>query len=118
MGHERISPFDPEHKLVINVIVLSTRATVYRLWKFHFPGLREPALLEQSLVPSGILLPSFGPPIEIIELYVQNRSLNRIETEVPSNPLVIVLRLAAVNSQDPHSLCKVSIVGHCHSAIA
>src|SRR6185437_2151558 len=118
MSHERIALLDPKHKLIINVIVLSTGVAVYRLRQFHFPILCEPALFEQSLVSSGILLPSFGPPIEIIELYVQNRGLNRIKTEVPSNPLVIILRLASVNSQDPYALCKVSIAGRNHPTIA
>src|SRR5262245_3967755 len=92
-GLQVISSGAPDYELIVNM-PRSMRRNVDLFEEFQ-P--REFCPVKLRMTP-----PSFGPQRQISKLYPQHRGLQRIETKVAADELMIVLGLAAMNAQYAH----------------
>src|SRR5436189_3252447 len=79
---------------------------------------RQTAFAQELVVSFRIALASCCPTVQVGQFGRNNRRLERIETEIASHNLVIVLRLGPMRSQASQLLRPLGIIGDDHSRIA
>src|SRR2546421_5080663 len=108
---EVVPPLRPDDVLVEDVAIA-------RRHPRRPKAIGEARLLERRLVDAGVRLATSRPPVEVLELDEQDRGLHLVEAEVAADDEMVVLGLAAVDSQDLQALRQCGIVGHAHPRIA
>src|SRR5438445_793506 len=79
---------------------------------------RQVNFAQELIVSFGIALASCCPAVQVGQFGRNNRRLERVEAEIASNNLVIVLRPGPMRSQASKSLRPLAIIGDDHSRIA
>src|SRR5689334_2153124 len=67
-------------------------------------------LAEYLPITFRVALARGGPACEIGQLHTQNGRLERVQSTVAANNLIVVLLVAPVHAQQAQSLCKCTIV--------
>ena len=108
------------HILIVNVAALVQRwiakrqsARVHRGVAVSCAG-----VLEEGVIPRGVLLARRAPSVQMTQFHGQNRCLQRVQAAVHSNFLVEILWLHAVIAQTLHARAQFIIVGGNDSAVA
>ena len=63
------------------------------------PAIAQACTGKGVVVPGGVQLPLFRPAVEVAQLDLQHRGLDRVQAEVAADHLVVVLGLGAVIAQ-------------------
>src|SRR5437867_78338 len=79
---------------------------------------RQTAFAQELVISFRVALANGCPAVQVGQFGRNNRRLERIETEIASHNLVIVLRLGSMRSQASQLLRPLGIIGDDHSRIA
>src|SRR5215467_6449967 len=68
-------------------------------------------------VDTGIRPPALRPAIEILQLHAKHGGLNRVQSEVSAENLIVVLGLESMIAQEAQSIGKFGAVRRHHTGI-
>ena len=103
-----ISITDSDHILVVDMIVSGPVLSIDRGRQFYVSRFRQAVLLAQSVVVLCGLLSFASPLIQQVEFDIQDRRLNRVDSKVSSDHLMMVFRLRSMNAQQTQAVISIT----------
>ena len=75
-------------------------------------------MIKESAVSVTVSPASFGPAVQVLQLYPQHCGLDGIKPEVATEDLVVVFRAVAVVAKQPGPVGQLQVIGGDHAAVA